>query len=81
MQLIPGHFFLHNCIPAIISGHLIPVDICHTVQTLSAKLQPRKVLFLNTTGGFTDELNEVSFLGGPAKLLAVSGFNDIGILL
>ena len=55
--------WLYNLLTlACVVGQLVPIDITYTMHTVSAKLKPRKVLFLNTTGGFTDEHDEVGNL-------------------
>ena len=47
------------------SGQLMVADMADVMLQACGVLEPKKVLWVNTTGGFTDNEGDVSHLCGP----------------
>ena len=65
--LASGHVPVLQCVGETVDegsggGRLVLLDVGEVTARLAAALQPRKVLFVNTHGGFVDGRGEVSYV-------------------
>ena len=58
-------------------GRIVVLDVGEVTARLAAALQPRKVLFINTHGGFVDQRGEVSNIKAKcSSSIHMGGFVD-----
>ena len=56
-----GHIPILQNMSETDTGQLVGIDIRQVTAQVASKLKPRKVLFINTHGGFVDENGEVKY--------------------